>query len=369
MKTWALSSSALILAVMALRFLAGGKVSMRVRYSLWIPVLLRLLIPVSLLQSPIPELMFFNEAREVVLKDEPRLLLLWALGVGMLLAVFLVTSCVFSMRLCRSRFLLDTDAEFPVYVSPMRETPCAAGLFHPSIYLSLSSAEPGEIHRHVLAHESSHIRHGDLLWSALRILALALHWYNPLVWIAAYLSRLDGELAADEGAVQLLGTEQRFTYGRTLIALSSEGDERRIPGFVGFFGGKRMLETRVRCLTRQEKRARALCALLLVLLLPLSACAFCRGENTQILHALEDARPEIREELSIQEEKREPTIIRRQREQEEVLYSLRLNETENGQEVNILLNQRGFKEHQQLSICLLVDEERLRCWTENEVAP
>ncbi len=56
--------------------------------------------------------------------------------------------------------------------------------------------------RHVLTHEFTHYRHGDHLWSMLRCLALAVHWWNPLVWLAAELSRRDAELACDEGALK-----------------------------------------------------------------------------------------------------------------------------------------------------------------------
>ena len=47
-----------------------------------------------------------------------------------------------------------------------------------------------------------------------------LHWYNPLVWLAAKVSRADGELACDEGALRVLGESQRGDYGRTLIGLT-----------------------------------------------------------------------------------------------------------------------------------------------------
>ena len=53
----------------------------------------------------------------------------------------------------------------------------------------------------------------------LRAAALALHWYNPLVWLAAVLSRRDGELACDEGALQGADDRERAAYGRTLIRL------------------------------------------------------------------------------------------------------------------------------------------------------
>ena len=72
----------------------------------------------------------------------------------------------------------------------------------------------------MLEHELTHYRHLDHIWSVLRSLCLVLHWYNPLVWIAAKVSRADAELACDEGTLKKLGEGQRGDYGRTLISLT-----------------------------------------------------------------------------------------------------------------------------------------------------
>lgn len=50
---WFVTSSVLILAVLALRRLLGGRISPRVKYALWAVVLVRLLVP---FQLPTPSL-------------------------------------------------------------------------------------------------------------------------------------------------------------------------------------------------------------------------------------------------------------------------------------------------------------------------
>ena len=80
--------------------------------------------------------------------------------------------------------------------------------------------------RHVLAHELTHYRHGDHLWSLLRCVAVTLHWYNPLVWLAAALSRRDAELACDEGTLHRLGEEERTAY--EISALTADISEEPI---------------------------------------------------------------------------------------------------------------------------------------------
>ena len=45
------------------------------------------------------------------------------------------------------------------------------------------------------------------------------YWFDPLVWVAAVVSRRDCELACDEGALQRLGEAERIPYGQTLLRL------------------------------------------------------------------------------------------------------------------------------------------------------
>ena len=146
------------------------------------------------------------------------LMLLYVLGAGVLGAALLWSNRRFSRTLRLDR-RLDADCPLPVYVVPGLSSPCLFGLRRPNIYLSPEVAQDETSLRHALAHEYTHFRHRDHIWSALRCLVLVLHWYNPLVWAAAYLSRQDAELACDEGAIRRLGEDERIPYGRTLVSL------------------------------------------------------------------------------------------------------------------------------------------------------
>src|SRR5699024_6588497 len=116
----------------------------------------------------------------------------------------------------------EADISTRVYVTGAIQSPCLFGVPFPAIYIPAAVAEDEQALRHVLAHEQAHRRHADHLWTALRGLCLVLHWYNPLVWRAAVLSRRDGELACDEAAVRMLGESQRAAYGRTLVGLAEQ---------------------------------------------------------------------------------------------------------------------------------------------------
>ena len=267
---WAITSAALILVVTALRALLGKRVSAGLRYALWAVVLVRLLVPVQLFSLPIPAVLpetGRGEAVEIVPpsavsapvgtenisqpvltapapnigtaapvtvpvpsapKAEPlsvRQVLgwLWLSGSAVMAAAFLISNFSFFLRLRRVRAAVEgADCPLPVYTALNLPSPCLFGALRPAVYITPETAADPVMLRHVLAHEYTHFRHGDHIWNVLRSAALAIHWWNPLVWLAVVVSRRDCELACDEGALKRLGDGERIAYGRTLLALLTE---------------------------------------------------------------------------------------------------------------------------------------------------
>ena len=273
MNEWIISSSVLIAAVLLGRLLLRGKISLRLQYALWAVVLVRLLLPIQIFTSdfgtgsmaqdvdivaPVRQ-MYVSEDRYEQVYDEAvrqvasqyvgtsiaptperieqqaqelaqttleldltRLLRhIWLGGMAAMTAVIISCNAHLSAQLKRRRWEYPaSDSLLPVYVTEAVPTPCVFGFFRPAVYLTPQAARDDQVRVHVLEHELTHYRHCDHIWSVLRSLCLVLHWYNPLVWIAAKVSRADAELACDEGALARLGESQRGDYGRTLIGLT-----------------------------------------------------------------------------------------------------------------------------------------------------
>jgi len=74
--------------------------------------------------------------------------------------------------------------------------------------------------RHILSHEYGHLRRGDLLWQWAFQLTTVLHWFNPLVWLAARVARTDQEMACDEWVLSHQANPNISQYGDTLITTS-----------------------------------------------------------------------------------------------------------------------------------------------------
>ena len=284
MKEILLTSSALILALLALRRLFRKTLSRRAQYALWGLVLLRLLVPVSLPAAEFSLLTAAEPARQAVetrLETPQRyfspmstvpasqfpaakgakpghaipdyegsfdypvlsedgntvttyavrletpfiwkdvLTAVWGLGAGVMAAWLVFSNLRFWRKLREYRIPYAAEgAEYPVYlVESGLPSPCLFGLFRPAIYLTPAALQSPDSLRHVLAHEETHARHRDPLWSLLRGVCLTVYWFDPLVWWAALASRTDCELACDEGALRRLGEAERVPYGRTLLSL------------------------------------------------------------------------------------------------------------------------------------------------------
>lgn len=151
----------------------------------------------------------------------------WLIGAGVFGCVFFAVNLDYGRRLRRGREKIDQEvlpamSAIPVYKSQMIQTPCLFGLLAPAVYVMADTVKEEKTLRFVLCHENTHYRQRDHWWALVRIVCLCVHWFNPLVWVAACLSRQDGEMACDEKTVRMLGDKVRVDYGKALLELSAE---------------------------------------------------------------------------------------------------------------------------------------------------
>ena len=338
MMQWIVSSSVLILVVIALRYVLRGKLSLRMQYALWLLVLVRLLVPVSFGASDLSVMNAVPERAPTVQQGTDRQDIIgerndapanagtvgipaqsmseaappnlvqnvttatvtaptvektdwariaktvWLAGAAALGLVFLAVNLRFGKKLRRSRERVEeTDACLPVYESGETDTPCLFGVAKPSIYVTPDTRTEAETLRYALAHEQTHYRHGDNLWAVLRGVSLALHWYNPLVWWAAELSRRDAELACDEATIRRIGESERAAYGRTLIRMTCEKRPALLVTATMMTDSGKGLKERISLLVKKPKTA-AYTAVAVLLIAGLSvACTFTGGrENAEL---------------------------------------------------------------------------------------
>lgn len=208
------------------------------------------------------------------------LLGVWAAGVVGIGLWLLWVNVRFARKLRLNRNPLKVrDCLLPVYITGMAQTPCLVGLFCPSIYVTEEVAADETVLRHSLAHELTHFRHRDHIWAVLRGLCLALHWYNPLVWLAAVLSRRDGELCCDEATVKKLGEEERAAYGRTLLAVTCQGSVNPMLTATSMTGSGNGIRERIVLLTKRPKTAAYTLAAVVLITAAAVGCTFTGAQS------------------------------------------------------------------------------------------
>lgn len=169
----------------------------------------------------------------------------------------------------RRRLLEAVPVKENVYLADRISTPFVMGLICPKVYLP--SGTPGEAEAYILAHEEHHIRRGDPLWKLLGYIALCLHWFNPLVWLAFCLAGKDMEMSCDEAVIKRLGEHIRADYSQALLRLATH---KRIVSGMPLAFGEGDTKGRVRNMAKWKKPkvwVSALCAALCLVIL--AACA------------------------------------------------------------------------------------------------
>lgn len=245
-----ISASWLILAVLVLRFVLK-KAPKWVMPLLWGVVALRLVCPFSIESAlsliPSAETIpseIVTETREPVLYEQATLdivtnptlpsaaevpvgvsrqqaqvdfniySVLWLAGMAALLVHALVSAGKLKRKLATAILLRDN-----IYESEFVDSPFVFGVVKPNIYLPMHMDEGTAAY--VIAHERAHLARRDHWWKVLGYLVLALHWFNPLVWVAYILFCRDIELACDEKVVKGLDGAARADYSQALLSCAA----------------------------------------------------------------------------------------------------------------------------------------------------
>ena len=349
-----LTLSALILAVLLVRAAFKNRVPKRMIYCLWLVVLLKLCLPGTLFSLPVlpaaegtapvqtvqttpvvstastipapstttvqptapvqtttqpeqtatqpetkPETQPMTPAVQETAKPAAKplttariLQIVWFSGSALLGLWLFGTWLTFTIRLHKDKKFLGKRGRTNIYVSKRIKSPCLAGLI-PAVYLT-EDVLRNDTTELIVRHELTHLRHLDFLWSFCRTLAVIVYWWNPLVWLAAIISKRDAELACDEAVAAGLVPEQRIAYARVILAQAP-----RKKAALSLAGPP--VKERILFLTKKQKTSILCIVLALALTISATGCSFAeltRRKTNAPASSTEEAQPETEAETA-----------------------------------------------------------------------
>lgn len=161
------------------------------------------------------------------------------------------------------------------------DTPLLAGVFRPVIVLPDTALSPEDL-RHIFSHELTHCRRNDLAYKWLAVLACALHWFNPAVYLMLRSINRLCELSCDQCVIAGYDAAERRQYMQTILRMLSASVGCRRTVTTAMSAGGRMIEKRLRLIQRNRqirrgaKYAGAVLTVLLTVgtgILSVTACA------------------------------------------------------------------------------------------------
>lgn len=146
------------------------------------------------------------------------MVVVWAFG-----ASFLAFVCLMQWGMLKRRVRGAVFVQRGVWKSGHIDVPFVMPGVPAKIYIPQGLEQKEGQLADILAHERAHIRHGDHIVKCAAMLALGLHWFNPLVWLAVRRMSLDMEMLCDERVLRGREIAEKQRYSQTLLDYACQG--------------------------------------------------------------------------------------------------------------------------------------------------
>ena len=199
------------------------------------------------------------------------------IGLWAAVAVAIVIYIIRQYFLLRKNLKNVTEVEPGLCVGNQIDSPFVMGLLKPVIYMPKGLAD--DEMRYLLLHEKTHIKRRDTVFKAIGLFTVALHWFNPLVWLAYKLFVQDMEMSCDEEVISELGANVKADYSMSLISFAAKNHQPRyivVPvTFSKTVFGRKEVKMRIKNILSYNGTSKLIATLSLVLVAAISlVCLF-----------------------------------------------------------------------------------------------
>jgi beta-lactamase regulating signal transducer with metallopeptidase domain len=195
--------------------------------------------------------------------------------------------------------------EIPVYITPYINTPFVYGNFKPRIVLPDIKFTSEELW-YVFLHELTHWKRHHLWFKGLMIFINALHWFNPLAYLARHDIDRFCELSCDESVTKSMNSQEKRKYCELILSiLSNVADQKtRLSSVYAFSNKCKYLERRISMIMEKESfknKKWVLVAAITLTLLVVSVgttASYAASENSVIANMIPDTTPDTIETVA-----------------------------------------------------------------------
>lgn len=150
-------------------------------------------------------------------------------------------------------------------VCPCITSPMMIGFINPVILLPSTNYSVDEM-TFILKHEMVHFKRKDLWYKSLVLLATAIHWFNPVVYLMARAIAVQCEISCDEEVVQSTDMDRRQQYSEAIIRVIINQSRMQTTFSTNFYGGKKDMKNRILSIMDTTKKKTGVFILCIVLI-------------------------------------------------------------------------------------------------------
>jgi beta-lactamase regulating signal transducer with metallopeptidase domain len=169
--------------------------------------------------------------------------LVWITGIIAMLSYALTSYWGLQKKISTAALVKDN-----IYETDLIRSPFVCGLVKPKIYLPLCLEEYER--NYILSHEQTHIKRYDYLVKPVVYTVLALHWFNPLMWLCFSLMIKDMEMSCDEKVIESSSGNECMNYSNSLLNLAI-GKKMPVPSPLAF--GESNVKLRIKNVLHYKK--------------------------------------------------------------------------------------------------------------------
>ena len=193
--------------------------------------------------------------------------------------IYAVGSYIYLHRKTRASICVKGNTFICDYIS----TPFILGMVRPRILLPSALSE--EESQYILAHEKAHLKRLDYVWKPIGLLLLAVHWFNPIMWISYILFCRDIELACDEYVIKNMNAEDKKTYSTVLLKFSIP--KKLLSAYPLAFGEIGIRE-RIKAVFQYKKPAVITSILAVILCIVTALCFLANPKKTTLIEEVDE---------------------------------------------------------------------------------